>query len=65
MDLESESTDSPIHYDIYDMVGKKLKTGVFTSHTTIDMSRFSKGIYLFRFMQGNTPLSTEKIVLPN
>ena len=66
-DSESVSmlADSPIHFDIYDMAGRKLKTGEFIDHTTVELSHLSGGIYLFRFVRGNTLLSTEKIVLPN
>ena len=56
---------SPLHYEVFDMSGRRLKTGEFTYRTTIDLSHFRSGVYLFRFRQGDTLLSTEKVVLPN
>ena len=64
-DSETMSMDSPIHFDVYDMAGRKLKTGDFKDYTTVDLAHLSGGVYLFRFMRGNTLLSIEKIVLPN
>ena len=66
-DSESSSVSmgSPIHFDVFDMTGRKLKSGEFKDYTTVDLTHLCGGIYLFRFMRGNTLLSTEKIVLPN
>ena len=66
-DSESSSVSMgfPIHFDVFDMTGRKLKSGEFRDHTTVDLTHLCGGIYLFRFMRGNTLLSTEKIVLPN
>ena len=64
-DSEDVLMDSPIHFDVFDITGRRLKTGAFVGSTTVDMSHLSSGVYLFRFMLGNTLLSTEKIVLQN
>ena len=61
----SISKNFPIHFDVFDIAGRKLKTGEFIEQTTVDLAHLGGGIYLFRFVQGNTLLSTEKIVLTN
>ena len=64
-DFDFEEIRKPIRYDVFDMSGRKLMSGEFAGHATVELSHLSGGIYLFRIMWGNTLLSTEKIVLPN
>ena len=64
-DSDFEEIRKPIRYDVFDMSGRKLMSGEFAGHATVELSHLSGGIYLFRIMRGNTLLSTEKIVLPN
>ena len=64
-DSDFEEIRKPIRYDVFDMSGRKLMSGEFAGHATVGLSHLSGGIYLFRFVRGNTLLSTEKIVLPN
>ena len=63
---ESMTTEmgNPVHYEVFDMSGRRLKTGKFTCRATVDLSLFRSGVYLLRFRQGDVLLSTEKVVLP-
>lgn len=59
-----ELSTGKVNYSLYDMSGRKLKTGFFFSEGTVDVSDIAKGIYLLRIMRDGTFLQTEKIILP-
>ena len=65
IDAESGKANQPVHYEVFDMTGRRLQVGEFKEQTTLDLSHLSCGIYLFRFIRSNALLTTEKIVLPN
>lgn len=52
--LEVQNATSNLLFEIYDLQGKKIKSGHLTGKKIIDVSDFAKGVYLIQFSNNHT-----------
>lgn len=64
LNLDIEKVDGDLHYDLYDVSGKVIRTGVKISGTTtpVSMEGMRTGIYFLSISNGNEVLRGFKIV---
>ncbi len=59
--IQAEST-SPVNFEVFETTGARIADGIFTDHYTLDLSKFSKGIYFLNLKSGSKTQVTKLIV---
>lgn len=59
--LEIKNATPHLFYDVFDLQGKKIKSGYLAKEKTIDVNDFTKGVYLIQFSNSYT-LQTFKFI---
>ena len=52
--IQVSGLKAPNNFTIYNALGAKVKTGIITNDTQIDIRNFKKGLYFLEFKNGNT-----------